>query len=103
MKRWWPPDKPRSEQFDCYEAMKNGTKTSEWRDATEYWDDRLFKVDKEGIYRPKVRRAWLIVGFPKGNIPRLEADIKNIIIHRDKEKHATQFEIQIENVVEVLG
>ena len=108
LKRWWPPDAPRHEQFDCYEAILAGTKTSEWRGYKEYWMDRLFKEVKDPRYpgtpilKPKVTRAWFTVGFPKGNVPRLEADIKNILVHKDEQGYADQLEIQVENVVEVL-
>ena len=101
LKRWWPPDKPRSEQFDCYEAIKAGRKTSEFRDATEYWHNRLFA--RAGVLYPKkVDRAWFMVGFPKGNMPRLEAEVKRVVIHCNHDGYSEQYEIKFENVVEVL-
>lgn len=90
LKRWWPPGFPREEQYDLYEAIKEGTKTAEYRDVTPYWTSRLFTKG-----RPKTR-AWFMVGFPKNCLPRLEADITKILVDED------QYEIQFENVVEVL-
>lgn len=87
--RWWPPDAPREDQVDLYEEIKAGRKTREWRESSFYWKSRLFAE----LLKPK--RAWFIVGFPKGNVPRLEADITNIVVHEN------QYEIQFENVVEV--
>lgn len=55
---------------------------------SDYWARRL-------IQRP--RRAWFTVGYPKNNLPRLEADITAIVPHKDSQ----QYEIQIENVIEV--
>lgn len=100
---------------DIYQAIKEGRKTSEWRDCIDYWLARL--LDEGGRHRLlifrrsftspqftippqyyKVKRAWFMVGYPKGSIPRLEADITAIIWHRE----SNQLEIQVENVVEVL-
>lgn len=101
--RWWPPDEPREVQVDLYEEIKAGRKTSEFRDATEYWTRTLFKKSENGVlYAPKVDRAWFIVGFPKGNVPRLEADVIRIDVHCDDYGAGEQYEIKFENVVEVL-
>ena len=91
LKRWWPPGFPREEQYDLYEAIKDGTKTSEYRDIKPFWTKRLFSR----LGSRKVDRAWFTVGMPKNSLPRLEVDITDIIIHE------TQYEIQFENVVEV--
>ena len=80
------------ETFDPYEEIKEGTITSEWRDATPYWKRRL-TVDG----KLKVNRAWFTVGYPKNNLPRLEADITKLVYSLDG-----KFEIQISNVVEVM-
>ena len=84
-KRGWGYD-------DIYGAIKAGEKTSEWRDLTPYWEKRFEKT-------PAPTRALFTVGFPKRNLPRLEADIKAIIRHEDSE----QYEIQVINVVEKEG
>ena len=75
---------------NIYDAIKAGLKTSEWRDLTPYWQKRMEKI-------PPPTKALFTIGFPKGNLPRLEADIKAIIRHEDTE----QYEIQVINVVEV--
>lgn len=75
---------------DIYEAVKSGEKTSEWRDLTPFWEKRLDKT-------PSPSKVVFTVGFPKGSLPRLEADIKAIIRHEDTE----QYEIQVVNVVEI--
>jgi len=101
--QWWPPGAPRKDQVELYEEIKAGRKTSEFRDPTDHWLSRLYtKEDKDGVIKPKVDRAWFVVGFPKGSVPRLEADITNIILHADEMGYAYQIEIQFENVVEVL-
>jgi len=105
LKRFW--EYPDGRTVDLYEEIKAGRKTSEFRDWTDYWVDRLYRRtrDKNNPYipilRPKVKRAWFVVGYPKGNLPRLEADIKNIVVHSDENGYAEQVEIQLENVVEV--
>lgn len=104
--RWWPPNAPRSEQVDLYEEIRASRKTSEWREAIEFWTSRLFVPGiKLGFNYPasygrylKVKRAWFVVGYPKGLLPRLEVDIVDVVWHPD----ARQLEIQFENVVEVL-
>ncbi len=98
--QWWPPHLPREEQYDLYEAIKDGTKTSEYRDAIDHWTKRLFK--KGDLSEPKVNRIWLVVGYPKGSLPRLEADIKRILVSYNDWGDPDQYEIQFENVVEVL-
>ena len=115
LKRWWPPDAPRNEQFDCYKAIKIGKKTSEWRDASDFWKKRLltpqglqtlqwaFEIKNRSKplflqdfpnYQWKHRQAMFVVGYTK--YPRLIADIKAIMYHSETD----QFEIQISNVVE---
>lgn len=102
---------------DLYEALKTGEKTSEWRDASDHWKSRL--LTKPGIihleyleylqrsgksqhhtiefqsYYWKHKRARFVVGYTKS--PLLIADVKAIMYHSKTE----QFEVQIENVVEV--
>ncbi len=102
LKRLWTY--PDGTTVDLYNEILEGRKTSEFRDCKDYWADRFYKrktVNDVVFVFPKVDRAWFIVGFPKGNLPRLEADITNIITHRDDEGYATQFEIQFTNVKEV--
>jgi len=100
---------------DLYKEIKDGRKTSEWRDASDCWLSVLFKKCWEvhdiihsetikGLNKPvdvtnylKVKRAWLLVGFPKGNLPRQEADITKAFYY----SAGNQFEIQFSNVTEI--
>jgi len=100
---------------DLYKEIKAGRKTGEWRDASDYWLSVLFKKCWEvhdiihsetikGLNKPvdvtndlKVKRAWLLVGFPKGNLPRQEADITKAFYY----SAGNQFEIQFSNVTEI--
>ena len=129
LKRLWEVE---GRTVNLYEEIKSGRKTSEWRDASPYWLRRLLtnRLTKEGLkyvlqvrgYNPqelttllKVHRAWFTVGYPKGNIPRLEADITALIYHL---RHLTalsslqasiasrqsgQLEIKIASVVEIAA
>lgn len=94
--------------IDLEKEIMEGRKTSEWRDASPYWAQRLFKNWKSIDFKMggktqdltehlKARHAWLIFGFPKGNIPRMEIDIKKVFLHPETQ----QFEIQFENLVVV--
>lgn len=107
---------------DLYEALKTGEKTSEWRDGSSHWISRLlneggrkqlqwaheYKERNKGRTEPyfllpfhpslwKYRRARFVVGYTKR--PMLVADVKAILFHSKTD----QFEVQIENVVELLG
>ena len=91
-----------------YEEIKAGRKTSEWRDMTHYWVKRLFSRAKFEINANydqdltpflKVHKAWFVQGYPKGNLPRLEADIIGAIFHTSF--HRQQLEIKFTNVNEV--
>lgn len=113
------------ETVDLYEAIKSGKKTSEWRNASSYWTRIFFgsnipesmckecsfehlcngqrgddcpTLDFTKYLRGKMRRAWFIVGFPKDNLPRLEADITAVLYH----PRTNQFEIKFKNVVEIM-
>lgn len=102
LKRLWTM--PDGTTVDLYREILEGRKTSEFRDCTEYWEDRLYKkkmIDETLHLTPKVDRAWFVVGFPKGNLPRIEADITDIIILKDDDGFAEQYEIQFTNVKEV--
>ena len=96
---------------DLYEAIKNGEKTSEWRDASPHWILRLFKKGAQSSVRHRMihaagpllfihpddhkhKTARFVVGYTK--YPRLLAGVHNIYYHRDTD----QFEIQLKNVVE---
>lgn len=85
IKREWPIG---GKMRELWPMFLSGEKKSEFRDATDYWQARLI---------PKPDKAWLVVGFPKGSIPRLEADVIDVIHHEDTE----QYEVVLENVVEV--
>jgi len=103
LKRMW-------EGRDLWEEIKSGRKTSEWREASDYWIKRLINVPVKRVielanlergdvlkFTPKVKRAWFVVGYPKYCFPRLEADIAKVVLHKDTQ----QLEIEIENVSEV--
>jgi hypothetical protein len=112
LKRQWHID---GTKLDLYEEIKAGRKTSEWRNASPYWLRKLLtnRLTKEGLknvlqvwgHKPqeltpllKVHRAWFVIGYPKGNLPRLEADITALLYH----PKTSQLEIKFANVKEVL-
>lgn len=96
---------------DLYKEIKSGKKTSEFRDFTAYWEQRLCpgldflklpypdssNIDVDITKFLKVKTAWFTVGYPKNNLPRLEAEITKLILHFETD----QFEIQFQNVKEV--
>lgn len=99
LKRIW-------EGKDLWEEIRTGRKTSEWRDATPYWFRRLLRsggliINTEEVLdlskSLKVRRAWFIVGYPKANLPRLEAEITAIFLHGETQ----QFEVKFSSIKEV--
>lgn len=96
LKRFW-------EGHDLWEDIKTGKKTSEWRKTSSYWLNRLFRTDNQALLNtnyilvPKVQKAWFVIGYPKGNLPRLEADIIEVFYR----VNTGQFEIQFRNVKEV--
>lgn len=88
---------------DLYKEIKAGRKTSEFRDMKQSWIMRLcaranWVVDSEQRQDLteflKVHRAWFVVGYPKRNLPRLEADITGLFLL------AMQLEIKFTNVTE---
>lgn len=106
---------------DIYEALKTGEKTSEWRDGSDHWRRRL--LTKNGIinleraeeierstlrvpskpfimdfpeYQWKYKKARFVVGRTES--PMLLADVTEILYN----SKTNQFEIRIENVVEVI-
>lgn len=103
-----PDVQPQSGSF--YEDFKAGLKTSEWREAKPYWFRRLFREAAWFVNNDraqsisaylKVHRAWLVEGYPKGSLPRLEADITGVIVHPFSKSHS-QLEIKVANVQEIL-
>lgn len=89
-----------------YQQIKEGLKTSEWRDTTAYWIQRLLIGSDYKFYSKKtidlsrdlkVHTAWFVEGYPKGNVPRLEAEIIGLFYHPD----SNQFEIQFKEPEEV--
>lgn len=106
LKRIW-------EGKDLWEEIKSGRKTSEWRDFCKYWLYRLCKPRNPNILilyinvngtapqevSPwlKVKKAWFLQGYPKGNLPRLEAEITGLVYHPD----SSQLEIKFTNAKEV--
>ena len=71
LSRFWPPKEPREKQVRLYEEIKSGRKDFEVRDDKKYWRKKLL-----GEKRPS--KAWFVECYPKGNLPRLEADITKI-------------------------
>jgi len=91
---------------NLWEEIKAGKKTSEFRDFTHHWIMQLCErahwscdIGKPQDLTPylKVHRAWFVVGYPKGNLPRLEADITQLI----SDDVQMQLEIKFANVTEV--
>ena len=79
--------------LDLYEEIKAGRKTSEYRDNVLYWRKRLIS---SLLKKPKEdTRAWFVCGYPRGNLPRLEATITEVV---DDEE---QLEIKFKDVEEV--
>ena len=111
---WTYPD---GSERRLYDEIKSGRKTSEWRDVKKFWMRRLLKITEDKIPINKVSgdpgfmegpfidltgglkvgRAWFVEGFPKNSFPRLEATITGLIWHE-----TGQFEIQFNNVVEII-
>jgi hypothetical protein len=130
LSKHFPPLTPIRPYLHCaetlYEQIKNGKKTSEWRDFSKYWTYRLchakrsnhlpaalvFNIVVNGTEPQdltpwlKVKRAWFVQGYPKGNLPRLEADITGVVYHPEVKEfpaHSQQLEIKFTNVKEVTA
>jgi hypothetical protein len=117
LSKQYPPLTPIRPYLHCAETLygqiKNGKKTNEWRDFSKYWQQRLLlrQILKYPSRQPidctkdlKVHRAWFVEGYPKDNLPRLEADIVGLIYHPEIKwfpAHPQQFEIQVANVREL--
>ena len=108
LKRHWEID---GMIVDLYDEIKSGRKTNEWRNATSFWCTRLIERGSTSPYFPwavphdishglKVHKAWFVIGYPKDNLPRLEADITGLIYH--PELKSSQLEIKFANVREIL-
>ena len=91
---------------DLWEEIKSGRKTIEWREAKSYWIRRLLGYETLAQTSQKivnftkgliVHKAWFVIGYPKNNLPRLEADVIGLIYYHDTK----QFGIKIANVKEV--
>ena len=86
---------------DLYKDIREGRKKSEWRDDTEYWRKRLivpFLTKSPAIdNRFGGVRAWFVCGYPKGNLPRLEATIWKVV----DDWVSGQIEVKFKDVVEV--
>jgi hypothetical protein len=84
--------------YTLYEQIKLGKKTSEWREAKNYWWHRFFDcprmnreisfpaVDAEKIPVDltrfgKIKQVWFVEYYPKNNLPRLEADVVALLYH----------------------
>lgn len=90
--RFWPPEASKNKQKNLYEEIKCGNKTSEWRKNNKYWRKRLLRDN-----RPS--KAWFVIRYPKGSLPRVEADISDIIVHEE----SGQIEVKFVNVKEILS
>ncbi len=95
LKRFW-------EGRDLWLDLMRGDKTSEWRTFSQYWQERLLLCeDLEALSNNpidctrdlRVHKAWFVVGYPKNNLPRIEADIIGLIFH----PAPAQFEVKIAN------
>jgi len=96
-------------ELTLYEQIKRGVKTSEYRQVTERWQSMLFgdalRVDREPLREIaceltkflRVKKAWFVTGYPKGSLPRLEADIVGIKYWPNEQF----FEIMVNNIKEV--
>lgn len=91
LSKHFPPLTPIRPYLHCaetlYEQIKRGKKTivvngTEPQDLTPFL---------------KVHRAWFVEGYPKGSLPRLEADITGLLYHPS----SSQLEIKFTNVKEV--
>ena len=77
---------------DIYGEFKSGRKDYERRKSTPYW--RKVLAGK--------KRAWLVTGYPRGSLPRLEADIDRIEEHAGLfDGHRGYFDVYVKNLVEV--
>jgi hypothetical protein len=92
---------------DLWSEILSGRKTSEWRDFSKYWQERLLLChDLKALSNRsidytkdlKVHRAWFVVAYPKGSLPRLEAEITGLVYHPD----TSQLEIKFTNAKEVF-
>jgi hypothetical protein len=108
LKRHWNID---GKVVDLYDEIKSGRKTSEWRNTTNFWCARLIErgsisqyfgwaISHDISHGLKVHKAWFVIGYPKGNLPRLEADIIGLIYHPELKN--PQLEIKFANVREIL-
>lgn len=91
-----------------YDQIRRGKKTSEWRELGKhgYWLRQLCMKglsinvnatdDIDLTLQLKVKKAWFVQGYPKGNLPRLEAEITALVYHPE----TMQLEIQFANVQE---
>lgn len=109
----WAGSHELPEPETLYEQIKSGKKRSEWRDFSKYWLYRLCKPTNPNVLilyinvngtSPqdisswlKVHRAWLVQGYPKGSLPRLEAAITGLVFH----PNSSQLETKFNNVKEV--
>ena len=89
---------PELKGLDLWEEIKSGRNKSEWREGSPYWLNRLFS----GKWRfskltPKpILRAWFVIGYPRGNIPRLEATVTDVVYWGDSDQIETRFKDVIE-------
>ena len=79
------------EVFNLWDDIIKGVKKCEYREANEYWLKRLPIGSVENL------RAWFMVGYPKNNLPRIEADITEIIHH----KYIGIIEIKFQNILKI--
>lgn len=110
----FPPLTPIRPYLHCaeslYDQIKHGKKTREWRNANLYWVLRLFnrsvfnRRSNDLSKYLKVHKAWFVEGYPRANLPRLEADIIKVIYHpvvKEFPSLDAQLEIKIANVKEI--
>ena len=114
LKRYWLVE---GRTVDLSEEIRSGRKRIEYRIASDYWLRRLLKdpiwrnisagsmpcaANADGLIDLtkflKVKRAWLIVGMPKNNLPRFEADVTGLFL----DLRAAQLQTHFSNVVEKI-
>jgi len=111
LQRHWPM--PDGKVVDLWEEIVSGRKTVEYREATEYWWNRLFGVEyndkwsviirslakqkqKDQYIYPKdlktlVKTATFTIGYPKNNLPRIEADVSFVVYYYETDQLGTGF------------
>lgn len=108
-REWETPDGT----TDLWKDILEGRKTEEFRDATPYWISRIFNIKATSPRLAKLRLltsnyrivvirqgdpsfvipkiAVFTVGFPKNNVPRIEAEIVAVVYYKKTKQIGTRF------------